>query len=120
MRFVMFTHTRRAAVDEWSALPDAERNSDIDRHRQWFARHAQHIVGGEELAIPERARIVRREEGRISIVDGPLADEPTYIGGVLTLDAPDAATAEAMAAEWPGLGRWQSAVELRPIDPTAG
>ena len=61
---------------------------------------------------------MRRRGKRIVVTDGPYAESRELPGGFVAIDAPDMATVEAMAAEWPGLGRWNATLEILPTEAT--
>jgi hypothetical protein len=100
---------------EWGALSAEEQEADTDRHRVWFRRHASSVTGGEELGGPEEGRVLRRKSGRVVVTDGPFAETRESLGGFVFLETPDMPAAEAVAAEWPGIERWNARIELRPI-----
>ena len=120
MRFVMFIHNDPAKFAWWEGLTREQREADIERHRRWFAEHAQagHIVGGEELSTPDRARIVRRRKDQAVITDGPYIETTELLGGFVLLDADDLEAATAIGASWPGLGFDRDAIEVRPTSHT--
>ena len=120
MRFVMFIHNDPAKFAWWEGLTREEREADIERHRAWFREHAQagHIVGGEELATPDRARIARRRKGEAVITDGPFVETTELLGGFVLLEADDLDAATAIGASWPGLEFEHDAIEVRPTDAT--
>ena len=57
--------------------------------------------------------------GELSTIDGPFIETKELLGGFILLDAPDLATAVAMAADWPAFGTDGNAVEVRPTDATS-
>jgi hypothetical protein len=120
MRYVMLIHNQPEALVEWEALSREEKEADIARHREWFSKYGAEgrISGGEELAPPRLGRIVRKRGKRIVVTDGPFAESREVLGGFVVIDAPDMATVEGMAAEWPGLGRWNTVLEILPTDAT--
>ena len=120
MRYVMLIHNVPEATAEWETLSKEEQAADIEAHRVWFGRYGAEgrIVGGEELAAPELGRIVRRRSGRIVTTDGPFAEARETLGGFVIVEAPDMAAVETMAAEWPGLERWNASIEIVPTGAT--
>jgi hypothetical protein len=116
---VMFIHSDPAKFEWWDGLTREQRQVDIDRHEAWFREHvaAGHVKGGQELAVG-RARIVRRRKGEPMITDGPYTETSELLGGFVVLETDDLATAEAVAASWPGLEWEGDAIELRPTGAT--
>lgn len=111
MRYVLMTHVGTDHLEAWERATPEERQLDVDRTIAWFREHAGRIVGGEELGLPARARIVRRS----GVTDGPYAETKELLGGFIVLDVPDEPTALDIAAGWPGLEWAGDAVEVRPV-----
>ncbi len=81
----------------------------------WEAKSKQHvIVGGEQLATPDKATTVRSVNGRSVVTDGPFIEGKESIGGYALVDVPDLDAAIAIAKEWNGLLPG-STVEVRPL-----
>jgi hypothetical protein len=115
MRTLMLIFNTPEARAEWQTLTADEQEADTQLHRDWFGRHRTSVTGGEELGSPEAGRILRRKSGRVIVTDGPFAETRESLGGFVILDTADMAAAEGIAAEWPGIDRWDARVELRPI-----
>lgn len=103
MKFVMLTYTHDEAIARWEAMTDAERRALVDEHLDWFREHADHITGGTELEYPPVAVELRREQGELSVVDGPFAETKELLGGVIELEAESLEEATSIAAGWPNL-----------------
>jgi len=115
MRFVLFTYPDPEYAATWLDLDAAEREAEIERHREWFARHREKIAGGEELAWPIRARTVRRHNGQPVVTDGPFLESKEILGGFIVLDVTDLDEATAAAADWPSLWHAGSAVQVQAV-----
>lgn len=115
MRFVLFTYPDPEYAATWLDLDAAEREAEIARHREWFARHRGKIAGGEELAWPIRARTVRRHKGEPVVTDGPFLESKEILGGFIVLDVTDMDEATAAAADWPSLRHAGSAVQVQAV-----
>jgi hypothetical protein len=119
VKFILFTWVTPEGDARWNALTGEERAADIDRHRAWFGRFGASITAGEELGDRRSFRVVRRSrDGWPLATDGPFAETKEWIGGFIVVDVADRAEAEAMAAEWPGLGYPGHAVEIVPTGET--
>jgi hypothetical protein len=79
----------------------------------WFDEHTKSgkITGGEELKGTNTATTVRRQNGKISVTDGPFIEAKESIGGYALVDVTDLDEAIAMAKTWPVL----STIEIRPL-----
>lgn len=110
MRYVMMTFVSPDHEEAWRRATPAERQAEVDRTVGWFRANGAHIVGGEELGRPDRARTLRRA----GVTDGPFIETKELLGGFIVLDVPDEATALRIAGEWPGLDWPDDAVEVRP------
>jgi hypothetical protein len=76
-------------------------------------QHASAIKGGNALQPTTEAQTVRVRNGKALTTDSPFAETKEQLGGFYLVDAPDKATAAAMAAKIPG-ARF-GCVEVRPI-----
>ena len=66
--------------------------------------------GGEELQSQRTATTVRRNNGAISVTEGPFIESKEHVGGFMMIEVPDLDAAIALAKSWPG-----GDVEVRPI-----
>lgn len=116
MRYVMFTWVDPADAAAWEAWTPAEQDADVDRHRAWFDRYGDKIVGGEELAYPPIVKSLRpgRQGDGVVTVDGPYLETKEILGGFVIIEAADMDAAVAMASEWPSLASQPNAtVQVR-------
>ncbi len=72
-------------------------------------------VGGDPLELPETGPIVRIEEAKRRIQDGPYADSKEQLGGFMILELPSLEAALDWAARCPAASA--GAVEIRPLAP---
>jgi hypothetical protein len=68
------------------------------------------MKGGEELQSKSTATTVRRNNGAISVTEGPFIESKEHVGGFMMIEVPDLDAAIAIAKSWPG-----GDVEVRPI-----
>ncbi len=66
--------------------------------------------GGEELQSQRTATTVRRQNGAMSVTEGPFIESKEHVGGFMMIEVPDLDAAIALAKSWPG-----GDVEVRPI-----
>jgi hypothetical protein len=105
MRYVMFSWVDPADAAAWEQWSDAEKQADVDRHREWFGKYQDKIVGGEELEFPRTVKTLRpgRQGEGVVITDGPYVESKEFLGGFIVLEAEDWDEAVAIASEWPSL-----------------
>jgi hypothetical protein len=117
MRYVIFNWVHPDDVAAWEAWTPEEQATDVERHRAWFARWREHIVGGEELDLPHTVRTLRpgRQGEGLSVTDGPYVETKELLGGFVIVEAADMDEAVAMASEWPSLSTQPNAtVQVHP------
>ena len=105
MRYVMFTWVHPDDATAWEAWKDADKQADVSRHRDWFAKHREKIAGGEELDYPRTVKTIRpgRQAEGVVVTDGPYVEAKEFLGGFVILQAESWDEAVAMASEWPSL-----------------
>lgn len=114
MRFMMLFF---ADEQEWTALPDDERNAAVARIGAWVGQQAQagRIVEGNRLGGTRTATSIRLgaagRGGKPLVTDGPFIETKEAIGSYCVVEVADRAAAIALAEGWPGGG----GVEIRPI-----
>lgn len=117
MRYVLFNWLSPEDVADWRTWTPEEQQADAERHMAWFAKHRDHIVGGEELDEPRTVKTLRRgRQGEgIVVTDGPYVEAKEILGGFVILEADSMEQALAIASEWPSLSSQSSAtVQLQP------
>ncbi len=117
MRYVLFNYVHPDDVAAWDAWTPKEQAADADRHRAWFRKWRDHIVGGEELDLPRTVKTLRpgRQGEGISVTDGPFVETKELLGGFVILDAANMDEAIAIASEWPSLTNQPNAtVQVQP------
>ena len=72
------------------------------------------VTPGEWLDEPEKAMIIRVEDGKTLTTDGPFVETKEAIGGYLVFEADDIDAAIELAARIPA-ARLGGAVEVRPV-----
>jgi hypothetical protein len=117
MRYVLmnFVHPDDAAA--YYASSAEEQQADVQRHIEWFRRHADHIVGGEELDDPKTVKTLRpgRQGEGVVVTDGPYIETKEIFGGFVIIEAADIDEAIEIASDWPSLSSQPNAtVHLQP------
>jgi hypothetical protein len=117
MRYVLFNWLSPDDLADWETWTPERQQADVERHMAWFAKHRDHIVGGEELDSPTKVKTLRRgrqEEG-IVVTDGPYVEAKEILGGFVILEAESMDEAIAIASEWPSLSSQSNAtVQVQP------
>lgn len=85
MRYLLLIHSDEAA---WQALSDEEKAPAYQRYRALAdeMRERGHLVGGDELAPPESAKLVRSTPGGPTVLDGPFAETKEQLGGYFLVE----------------------------------
>lgn len=118
MRYVMFTYVDPADVAAWDATTREEQTAEVDRHRAWFGKWRDHVMGGEELDYPRTVKTLRpgRQGDGIAVTDGPYVETKELLGGFVILEAADMDEAIAIASEWPSLlTQSKATVQVVPV-----
>jgi hypothetical protein len=117
MKYMLLIYNNREALD---ALPADELQavfSDVDRIMGELQASGE-WVGGEGLAAPSSAKIVRVRDGVVAATDGPFAESKEQFAGYLTVDVETEARAVEIAASWPDAKYW--AMEVRALMGSSG
>ena len=105
MRYVLFNWVSLEDAADWASWTPEQQEADVQRHLEWFAKHRDHIVGGEELDDPKRVKTLRRgRQGEgVVVTDGPYIESKEILGGFVVLEAASMDEAVAIASDWPSL-----------------
>ncbi len=106
-------HPTADFLAEHQALPAERRaamNADFEALLAEMTENGE-LVGGEALADPASARLVRWRDGAVSVTDGPYSEAKEHFAGFFLIDVSDAQRAEQIARRMAGPGE---TVELRP------
>jgi len=117
MKYICFGYLD---VQPWSKLSQDEQNAMIDACFAYdeSLKKDGHWVGGEGLQGPDTATMVRYQNGKVSVTDGPYAETKELLGGLLILEARDLNHAIHLISNHPGakMGPW----EIRPAADMSG
>jgi hypothetical protein len=105
MRYVLFNWLSPDDAAIWESWGRVEQQAEVQRHVEWFARHRDHIVGGEELDEPRTVKSLRpgRQGEGLVVTDGPFVEAKEILGGFVILEAESIEQAVAIASDWPSL-----------------
>jgi hypothetical protein len=118
MRYVLFNWVHPDDAAAWEAATDAEREADVERHRQWFGRYRDKIVSGEELDEVRKVKALRpgRQGEGVVVTDGPYIETKEFLGGFVVIEADSEEDALRIASDWPSLATLpNSTVQLAPV-----
>lgn len=112
MRYGCLIYTDEARLD---ALHEDERKRVELESREYEdeLRRGGHLVAAERLASVRTATTLRMRGGRMVTSDGPAAEAPVQLAGLLILEARDLNEALRLAARAPA-SRF-GGVEVRPV-----
>ena len=98
--------------ESWEKRSEDERKRAYAAINKWVddVRSKGIMKGGEELQSKRTATTVRRNNGAVSVTEGPFIESKEHVGGFLMIEVPDLDAAIALAKSWPG-----GDVEVRPI-----
>jgi hypothetical protein len=100
MRYVLFNWLSPEDIADWETWTPEQQRADAQRHGDWFAKHRDHVVGGEELDEPRTVKTLRR--GR-------------QTEGIVILEAASIEEAVEIASDWPSLASQPNAtVQVQP------
>jgi hypothetical protein len=117
MRYVLFNWLSPEDVADWETWTPDQQQADIRRHIEWFGKHREHIVGGEELDGPRTVKTLRpgRQGDGIVVTDGPYVEAKEILGGFVILECESMEQAVEIASEWPSLTSQPNAtVQVQP------
>jgi hypothetical protein len=101
---------------KWEAMSESEEHAFLD---ECFAyddvlRKNGHVIGGEALQSARNAVTLRRQNGKVSITDGPYAETKEQLGGFGVLEATDLNHAIQLMSKHPGVKA--GPCEIRPAE----
>ena len=112
MQYLLMIHSDEAAMQQ-------ARKEDIQGVMAAYGAYTQAMkeagayLGGERLHPSSNATVVRAQNGKTSVLNGPYAEIKEQLGGYILIDAPDLDSAISWAARCPGAQ--YGAMEVRPI-----
>ena len=105
--------------DEPGALADAspeEIQKIIQKYTAWRSSLQSRIIAGNKLKDGE-GRVLRKENGKPSIIDGPFAEAKEVMGGFFMLEADSYDQAVELAKTCPHMEF--GSIEVRAVEKTA-
>ena len=104
--------------ETWEKMTENERNNFVDRCFLYDEelKRTGHYAGGEALQPAANATMLRIQNGKVHVTDGPFAETKEQIGGIMVLEADDLNHVIQLMSKHPSLalskggGSW----EIRP------
>ena len=111
MRYLLLIHSDEEA---WETASPEGRQAMYAEYGKLSAEmeERRHLLGGDELAGSASAKIVRLDDGAVSVVDGPYAETREQLGGYFLVEC-DLETALDYAARIPSIAH--GTFEVRAI-----
>ena len=112
MQYLLMIHSDESAMQQASA---GDRESMMAAYGAYVQamREAGVARGGERLHPSSTATVVRVQNGKTSVLNGPYAEVKEQLGGYFVIEAADLDAAIGWAARCPGAQH--GAIEVRPI-----
>jgi hypothetical protein len=114
MKFLLIMHMNPAV---WNALTEEERAAVGDGHGEFMEtiKKSGEMIITQALADASQSTVVRVQDGKQVVTDGPYLEAKEHLGGFYLIDCEDRARAEDLAAMIPdakvdGLG-----IEVRQV-----
>ena len=114
MQYLLMIHSDEAAMQQ-------ARKEDMQAMMAAYGAYTQAMkeagvyLGGERLHPSSNATVVRAQNGKTSVLNGPYAEIKEQLGGYYLIEAADLDAAIGWAARCPGAQ--YGAIEVRPIWP---
>ena len=114
MQYLLMIHSDEAAMQQ-------ARKEDMQGVMAAYGAYTQAMkeagvyLGGERLHPSSNATVVRAQNGKTSVLNGPYAEIKEQLGGYYVIEAADLDAAIGWAARCPGAQF--GAIEVRPIWP---
>lgn len=112
MRYALLLRGDESA---WMSLSPEQQKAAVGQYMQYNADLAASgvLAGGAELQPSHTATILRGQDGRVTVTDGPYAESREQVGGFYILETETLDEALAWAERCPMV--WGGSVELRPL-----
>jgi hypothetical protein len=116
MQYLLMIHSDEKAMQSAPKDAIASMSAAYGAYTEAMKRAGVHIAG-ERLRPSSMATVVRTNNGKTSVLNGPYAEIKEQLGGYYLIEAPDLDGAIEWAARCPGAQ--YGAMEVRPIWPMA-
>jgi hypothetical protein len=100
MRFIVLVHEEPAADTRISEEQRAELDDQVFAYVSDLERSGKLIAGGP-IETPEKATVIRSNNGELSMTDGPYVETKEHLAGFLLIEVADRDEALKLAAQFP-------------------
>jgi hypothetical protein len=117
VKYMLLIYNNQATIE---AMSEEERQGffgDVDEVMKELTESGE-LVGGEALADPSTAKIVRVRGGVPATTDGPYAEAKEQLAGYLMVECENVERATEIATRWPDAKLWT--MEVRAVMDPAG
>lgn len=118
MKYMLLIFNRPGFVEELSEDERTALFAEVDTIMSELQKSGE-WVGGEGLADPSTAKIVRDRGGQPAVTDGPFLEAKEHFAGYLTVDCESEERAVEIAKRWPDV-RYGGHMEVRAVMSDAG
>jgi hypothetical protein len=116
MHYLLMIHSDEKAMQSMPKDSAASMSAAYGAYTEAMKKAGVHIAG-ERLRPTSTATVVRTNNGKTSVLNGPYAEIKEQLGGYYLIEARDLDAAIEWAARCPG--SQYGAIEVRPIWPMA-
>jgi hypothetical protein len=114
MQYLLMIHTDEKAMQSAPKDAIANMSAAYGAYTEAMMKAGVHVAG-ERLRPSSTATVVRTNNGKTSVLNGPYAEIKEQLGGYYLIEAPDLDAAIEWAARCPGAQ--YGAMEVRPVWP---
>ncbi len=100
MRFIVLVHEDPAADASISEEQRVELDDQVFAYVSDLERSGKLIAGGP-IETPEKATVIRSNNGELSMTDGPYVETKEHLAGFLLIEVTDRDEALKLAAQFP-------------------
>jgi hypothetical protein len=100
-----------------SGAPTGEHKEEMDRFVADAAQRGELIMGGGFLSLEQHGAVVRRTNGKSSVIDGPYVESKELLGGFALLEYPSRDAAIEGARRFMEVAGDGECVTYRLMDP---
>jgi hypothetical protein len=119
MKYLVLMHVDPSVIESLSA---DEQQAIGDGHQAFVAKATEsgEMLSTKALGDPSQSVVIRSQDGKPQVVEGPFAETKEFMGGYYLLDVDSLERAIELAKELPDASIDGLALEVRPVMFSAG